>query len=370
MKKDSGKIDHIFLLLILGLTIFGLLILASASGPVAYTDKFGDSFYFVKHQVLSGVLPGFVLMFLASIFPYQMYKKVAFPLLILSIALLILVFIPGIGTDFGTFANSWVQIGGLSFQPAEIVKLTFLIYLCAWMAQRAGGGKIQDFSEGLMPFLFIIGSIAGLILLQPDLGTLSIIGAVALIIYFVAGGSIKHLLAIGVGCVAAFFLLIQMSPYRAERLMTFLHPELDPQGIGYQINQALLAIGSGGWFGRGYGHSLQKYQYLPEVIGDSIFAVMAEELGFFFSMLFLIAFVIMILRGLELARNAPDKFGSYLIIGIVSWFGVQAFVNIGAMVGILPITGVPLPFLSYGGTALVVSLAAAGVVLNISKSVK
>lgn len=369
MKKALGNIDVVFLGLILGLTVFGLLVLTSASGPVGYADKFGDSFYFVKHQILSGVLPGLALMLVAIFIPFKLYKKIAFPLLIISIALLVLVFIPGIGTDFGTFASSWVQIGGFSFQPAEIVKLTFLIYLCAWMAERSGG-KIQDFSEGLMPFLFIIGSIVGLILLQPDLGTLSIIGAVALIIYFVAGGSIKHLLAIGVGCIASFFLLIQMSPYRAERLMTFLHPELDPQGIGYQINQALLAIGSGGWFGRGYGHSLQKYQYLPEVIGDSIFAVMAEELGFFFSMLFLIAFVIMILRGIDLARKVPDKFGSYLIIGIVSWFGIQAFVNIGAMVGILPITGVPLPFLSYGGTALVVSLAGAGVVLNISKSAK
>ncbi|MBU4315418.1 putative lipid II flippase FtsW [Patescibacteria group bacterium] len=365
MKQSFLNIDRVFLVLIIGLTVFGILVLTSASGPSGY-EQFGDSYYFVKHQVLSGLLPGIIAMMITMFIPFTLYKKVAFPMLIISIVLLGLVFIPGVGADFGTFAHSWVQVADLSFQPAEIVKLTFLIYLCAWMAKRQGA-KIQDFSEGLIPFLIIIGIIAGLILLQPDLGTLTVIAGTAFIIYFVAGGSIKHLLMLAGGCVVGFWILIKSSPYRAERFTTFLHPELDPQGVGYQINQALLAIGSGGLLGRGYGHSVQKFQYLPEVIGDSIFAIMSEELGFIFTMLFIVVFVIMILRGIDIARRVPDRFGSYLIIGIVSWFGVQAFINIGAMVGIMPITGVPLPFLSYGGTALVVSLAAAGVVLNISK---
>ncbi|MBT3230944.1 putative lipid II flippase FtsW [Candidatus Uhrbacteria bacterium] len=367
-RKQKGHFDSVFFGLVIGLTVFGLIILTSASGPSGY-EQFADSYYFLKHQIAAGILPGLGFMAIAMFTPYTWYRKVAFPLLLLSIGLLALVFIPGIGTDFGTFANSWVDIGGFSFQPAEIVKLTFLLYLCAWMAERAGS-KLQDFSEGLVPFLTIMGVITFLILMQPDLGTLSIIGAMAFIIFFVAGGSIKHIVGIGVAGSVGLYAMIMSSPYRVERFTTFLHPELDPQGVGYQINQALLAIGSGGMFGRGYGHSLQKFQYLPEVIGDSIFAVMAEELGFFLTVAFVALFVAMVLRGFWLSQRVENKFGRFLIIGIVSWFGIQAFVNIGAMVAILPITGVPLPFLSYGGTAMVVSLAAAGVVLNISKSAK
>lgn len=365
---QKGHFDRVFFGLILGLTIFGSIMLTSASGPSGY-EQFADSYYFIKHQLISGIVPGLLVMGAMMYIPYHWYRKIAFGLLILSICLLGLVFIPGIGTDFGTFAHSWVLIAGWSFQPAEIVKVTFLLYLCAWMAERAGG-KLQDFSEGLVPFLIIMGLIAGLILLQPDLGTLSIIGAMAFIIFFVAGGSLKHLIGIGVVCSTLLYIMIILSAYRVERFTTFLHPELDPQGVGYQINQALLAIGSGGLLGRGYGHSLQKFQYLPEVIGDSIFAVMAEELGFILTVGFVVLFMAMVLRGFWLSEHVEDRFGRFFIIGVVSWFGVQAFVNIGAMVSILPITGVPLPFLSYGGTAMVVSLAAAGIVLNISKSAK
>ncbi len=368
MKKASGNIDHIFLALIMGLVIFGIVILTSASSPSGY-EEHTDSYFFIKHQILSGVLPGVLAMITTSMIPFVWYKKIAFQMLIVSVVLLALVFIPGIGEDFGTFANSWVKLGTFSFQPTEIVKLTFLIYLSAWMAKR-NSGQMQDFKEGMIPFLVVVGLVALLILMQPDTGTLSIIAATAFVVYFIAGGSLKHMTAMCIAGLACFWILIKSSPYRTERFMTFLHPELDPQGVGYQINQALLAIGSGGWFGKGYGHSVQKFQYLPEVIGDSIFAVMAEELGFFLSMLFVAVFVIMILRGLEIARKVPDRFGSYLIIGIVVWFGAQAFVNIGAMVGILPITGVPLPFLSYGGTALVMCMAASGIVLNISKYAK
>ena len=362
---SKGQVDRVFLAYILGLLVFGLIMLTSASGPLGY-DRFGDSYYFLKHQLIQGALPGIAVLVIASKIKYQAYKKHAFLLLVVSIVLLVLVFIPGIGTDFGTFANSWVQIGSFSFQPSEIVKLTFFLYLAAWMVERSHG-EIHDVRAGLMPFLIILGIITILMMLQPDLGTLSIIASVSFIMYFVAGGPLRHLLGLGALCLGAFAIAIKASPYRAARLMTFLHPELDPQGIGYQITQALLAIGSGGIFGRGYGHSLQKFQYLPEVVGDSIFAVMAEELGFVFTLLFIAAFLGMLLRGLDIAKGAKDRFGKYLVVGIISWFGVQAFVNIGAIVGVMPLTGVPLPFMSYGGTALVVSLAAAGVVLNVSK---
>ncbi len=364
MGKDGGKIDKTFLFLLAGIVLFGLIVLASASGPVAY-ERFGDSYYFLKHQVLAGLLPGLAAFFITFTVPYTKWKKFAFPAMILSIILLILVFIPGLGTDFGTFANSWVILGPISFQPSEVVKLTFLMYLAAWLATRRD--DLKDLKSGLVPFVLILGVISLLMILQPDLGTLSIITAMAFILYFIAGGPMVYLLGLaGVGA-GALMLAIKSSPYRAARFMTFLQPELDPQGIGYQINQSLLAIGSGGFFGRGYGHSLQKFQYLPEVVGDSIFAVIGEELGFLFTSLFLAALLIFILRGLSIAEGAKDDFGKYLVVGIMAWFGVQAFVNIGSMIGIMPITGVPLPFLSYGGTSYAISLAAMGLVLNVSR---
>ena len=361
---ETRQIDKTFLFFIAGITLFGLVILASASSPMGY-ERFGDSYYFLKHQFLLGLIPGLVAFLITLIVPYHRWRTYALPMLLISVVLLILVFIPGIGQDFGTFANSWIAFGDFTFQPSEIAKLTFLFYLAAWMDKR--GEKIRGFHSGLIPFLVLLGIIAVLMILQPDLGTLAIIAAMSFIIYFVAGGPILYLFGLG-GLGALFFgLAIKLSPYRAARFMTFLHPELDPQGIGYQINQALLAIGAGGLFGRGYGHSLQKFQYLPEVIGDSIFAVMSEELGFILTALFVLLFLAMLLRGLKIAENAPDAFGKYLVVGMMAWFGVQAFINIGSMAGILPITGVPLPFLSYGGTSLSVSLAAAGVVLNVSK---
>ncbi|MDP2631784.1 MAG: putative lipid II flippase FtsW [Candidatus Uhrbacteria bacterium] len=366
-KTEKWKIDKTFLFLVIGITLFGLIILTSASSPLGY-DKFGDSYYFIKHQLTLGLLPGIAAFLLTISIPYKKWKTVAFPMLLISVGLLILVFIPGVGADFGTFANSWVDLGAFSFQPSEIVKLTFLIYLAAWMEKRRD--ELKDFHSGLVPFLIILGIISTLMLLQPDLGTLSIIAAMAFVIYFVAGGPLVYLMGIGASGVAAFLLAIQTSPYRAARFMTFLHPELDPQGVGYQINQALLAIGSGGFFGRGYGHSLQKFQYLPEVAGDSIFAIMSEELGFVFTAAFLLVFLFLILRGLKIAEMSDDNFGKFLVVGIIAWFGVQAFVNIGAMLGVMPITGVPLPFMSYGGTSLVVSLAASGLILNVSKGVK
>ncbi len=364
MKRTDQQLDKTFLLLTGGLFVFGLIILASASGPIGY-ERFGDSFYFFKHQLTLGLIPGLFAMLLTYSVPYHFWRRHVLLFLLLSLGLLLLVFLPSIGTDYGTIAKSWVTIAGISFQPSEVVKLTFLLYLAAWLERRSE--DLADVHAGLIPFVVILGAIAILMLMQPDLGTLSIIAAMAFILYFVAGGPLVYLLGLGGLGLGAFAIAINASPYRAARFMTFLHPELDPQGIGYQINQALLAIGSGGLFGRGYGHSLQKFQYLPEVVGDSIFAVLAEELGFILTAAFLIIFLLFILRGLKIAENAPDAFGRFIVVGVIAWFGVQAFVNIGSMIGILPITGVPLPFLSYGGTAMTISLAATGLVLNVSK---
>ncbi len=364
MREWLGSRDTTFLFLVLGIAVFGFFMLASASGPVAY-DRFGDSYYFVKNQLVNGVIPGLVAFFVTSFVPLGFWRKWSAVMLFVSVALLVLVFVPGIGQDFGTFANSWVQIGSFSFQPAELVKLTFLLYLADWLVKQKDA--LKDYRTGLLPFLAVLGVIAGLILLQPDLGTLSIIVAMAVIVYFVAGGHVMHLVALGLAGGLAFFIAIQSSAYRLARFTTFLHPELDPEGLGYQVNQALLAVGSGGFFGRGYGHSLQKFQYLPEVIGDSIFAVLAEELGFLFTVVFLACYVWMIVRGLGIAEKSEDLFAKYLVTGVMAWVGIQACINIGAMVAILPITGVPLPLVSYGGTSLIVTLAGLGFVVSASK---
>lgn len=361
--RGGFYLDRTFLALLLGLTAIGLIMLASASWPMGF-DRFDDGYYFLKHQLIFGLLPGVVGCLVAMRIPYEQFRRFAPHMLGLSILLLILVFIPGVGAEFGT-SRSWIGVGGFSFQPSELVKLTFLIYLAAWLEARSKH-ELKSVAEGLAPFLTVLGIIALLLILQPDTGTLGIIVLTAFAVYFVAGAPIRYLVALGILAFGGLAALVKISPYRADRVLTFLHPELDPLGVGYHINQALLAIGSGGLFGRGYGHSLQKFQYLPEVAGDSIFAVMAEEMGFVLVTAFILFYIAFIFRGLKIAERAPDAFGKYLVIGIMTWFGIQAFVNIGAMVGIMPITGVPLPFVSYGGTALAISLTAAGVVLNVS----
>jgi len=341
--------------------------LASASWPTAF-DKFHDGYYLVKHQVIFGLLPGIVFAIIALKIPYSFYRQYAGLMLLISIGLLVLVFVPGLSADFGS-AKSWITLGSFSIQPSEIVKLTFLIYLAAWMEKRSKE-DLHSVNTGLIPFMTILGVVMFLLILEPDTGSMAIIVAMSLAVYFAAGAPLRYFFLFGGVGAGLFWLLIKLSPYRAARFTTFLHPELDPQGIGYHINQALLAIGSGGIFGRGYGHSVQKFQYLPEVEGDSIFAVAGEELGFILTLAFLFMYVAFLWRGLTIADRAPDAFGRYLAVGIVSWIGIQAFVNIGAMVGVLPITGVPLPFVSYGGTSLAVCLTAAGILLNISKEMK
>lgn len=362
-KSGNWQVDRTFLALLLGLTALGLIMLASASWPLGY-DRFDDGYYFLKHQMIFGLLPGVVGCFVALRFPYAKLKSLAPLMLGLTILLLVLVFIPGIGAEFGT-SRSWISLGNFSFQPSELVKLTFLIYLAAWLENRSKL-ELKTLATGLVPFLSVLGVISLLLILQPDTGTLGIIVLTAFAVYFVAGAPVLHLVGLATLGAGALALLMKFSEYRAARILTFLHPELDPLGVGYHINQALLAIGSGGIFGRGYGHSLQKFQYLPEVAGDSIFAVMSEELGFLLTSAFIFLYLAFIFRGFKIAEKAPDAFGRYLVIGIMAWFGIQAFVNIGAMVGIMPITGVPLPFVSYGGTSLAISLTAAGVILNIS----
>lgn len=366
MNRGLHKPDYTLLVVIIIIVIYGLMMLSSASSVVSF-EKFGDSNYLLKHQLLYGIGIGLIGFYIASKINYHKWAKLAFALLSLNILLLLAVFIPGIGYEYGG-AKRWIDLGPTMLQPTEVLKLTFILYLATLFAKNKEG--IKDVAYGLAPFLLILGTIIFLIMLQPDMGTMVTIALVAVVIFFVAGAPLKHLSWIITGAVALFFLLIKIAPYRAARFTVFLNPALDPQGIGYHINQALLAIGSGGILGLGLGHSRQKYLYLPEVTGDSIFAVIAEELGFIFSLILIILFIIVLYRGYRIARTAPDTFGRLVAIGITSWLVLQAFINIAAMVTLLPLTGIPLPFISYGSSALATSLIAVGILINISKQTK
>ncbi|PJA46191.1 putative lipid II flippase FtsW [Candidatus Uhrbacteria bacterium CG_4_9_14_3_um_filter_50_9] len=368
MGHKSHSIDYVLFLVVGTIILFGLVMLLSASAPSGY-QEFADSYYFVKHQIIFGLIPGLGALLTFARIPYAFWRKHAWNFLIFSGVLLVLVFIPGLSAGIGS-AHSWINVGGFfSLQPSEVVKLTFLFYLAAWLAQRDKHG-VQDVHEGFLPFVLVLGTIMLLMILQPDVGTMSVIAAMSLVVYFVAGAPLKYIFGLVAAGVAGLGLLITAAPYRAARFTTFLHPELDPQGIGYHINQALLAIGSGGLFGVGYGHSRQKFQYLPEVSGDSIFAIIGEELGMVVAVLTVLLFLFFLWRMLEIAKRAPDNFAKYVVVGVAAWITIQAFVNIGSMVALMPITGVPLPFISYGGTSLAVTMAAVGVVLNISKHTK
>ncbi len=353
----------------LGLIIvFGLMMLSSASSVEAY-QKFGDSYYFFKHQLTNGFLPGLVAFFIAAQFDYRNYKRLAFWGMLVSLGMLVLVLIPNIGFSYGKEAQSWINLGLFSFQPTEIVKLTFLIYLASWLEKKGEHG-LKDFKYGFLPFIFSLSIIILLVMAQPDLGTLLIIVTISLIVYFVAGGALKHFGLIILGGLLLVFIAVQIADYRIDRLTVFFNQGTDPQGIGYHINQAKIAVGSGGILGLGIGKSRQKFNYLPQVYGDSIFAVIAEEMGFIFSVILLMLYLTVGIRGLKISRASPDDFGKFLSLGIAAWICLQAFINISTMIGLFPLTGIPLPFISYGGTSLVVLFFAAGILVNISKQTR
>lgn len=363
MHKIKSNSDKTLLYAVLALLVFGLTMVASAGIGYARVH-FGDEYFFFKRQLFFGALPGLLILLIVSRIDYHVWKKFAFLSFAASIILLIMVFVPGIGTRvYG--ASRWLQLGPLSFQPSEVLKLSLILYLAAWLESRQE--RVKDFYEGLAPFLIIVGIISFLLIKQPDVGTLGATIMIAMAVFFVSGARVSHMLAIGGAGIAALLALIKFESYRMNRLLVFLHPELDPKGIGYQINQALLAIGSGGIFGVGLGHSMQKFNYLPEPTGDSIFAIIGEELGLFGEVILIALFVIVAMRGLKIAKNAPDMFGRLVAVGIVAWIAFQAFINIAAISGLIPLTGIPLPFISYGGTSVIFLLTAVGILMNISK---
>lgn len=347
------------------LLVFGLVILSSA-GIVEGQKKFGSSYYYLNKQILFGVLPGLLLFFLFSKIDYKFWRKISSVVLFGTLLLMIFVFVPDVGIGLKG-ANRWVSLWGLSFQPSEILKLAMVIYLAAWFGSR--DGRLKNWSYSTAPFFIVISFIGILLAMQPDVGTLAVIVLIALGIYFAAGSSLKHLFIIIAVFVLAVAGLIFIEPYRLNRLKTFFDPSVDPRGISYQLNQSLIAIGSGGFFGNGYGESTQKLGFLPEVVNDSIFAVVVEELGFVGAMVLVGLFIILSHTLVSIAKVASDKFGCLLVIGMSTWIIGQAFVNIAAVSGLIPLTGIPLPFVSHGGTAVIALLAGLGIVRNIAKKV-
>lgn len=361
---NENKSDRPFLLYLLILVLFGLAVLSSASAPYGYS-KFGDLYYFVKRQVVFGLLPGLVLFFIAAKLNVKLFNRFAWIVFIACIASLILVFIPGVGADFNKYANSWLDFGIFHFQPAEFAKLGLIFILAKLLSDPHR--DLSDWKNGLLPVLAIAGSMLLLVMFQPDIGTLFVMAGIVCGMLYLAKTPKPYLIIMMFAGVAAFAALIFIAPYRMNRLTVFLHPELDPQGVGYHVNQAYLAVGSGGFWGLGFGHSRQKHEYLPEVQADSIYAIVAEELGFLVAAAVIILILLIVWRGLKIARGAPDEFSRLLVGGIIIWFFWQSFINIGAMVGLLPLTGVTLPFVSHGGSSLMACLTAAGIIASVSK---
>lgn len=355
-KITIRKSDFSLLLSVIILTAIGLFMIYDASSYVAFRD-FGDKYRYIKDQMMWVVI-GFSALSIVSFIDYHKYYNLALPILLTAIGLLFLVFVPGLGIS-ALGAKRWINLGFFVLQPSEVVKLSLVIYLSAWFSAKEKGR--------FLAFLMLIGFVITLVMLQPDMGTAVVILGLSVILYFLSGGSVLHILAlapvVGIGGLG----LILLEPYRAARLTTFLNPNQDIATSSYHLRQILIALGSGGLFGVGVGNSLQKYAYLPEATTDSIFAIMAEEVGFVGVTIFMLVVLFVIYRGFYISVRAKDNFGKLLAGGITSYLALQTIVNLGAQTALLPLTGVPLPFISYGGSALTVNLVSIGILLNISR---
>lgn len=356
LKSQRKTFDLLLLLTVLILVLFGLLMVYDASSVQGLKD-FKDSYYYIRQQLLWVVL-GVASMFFFANFSYHKFKALALPLLAVSFVLLLAVFIPGLGVAGGG-AHRWLRLGWVTVQPAEIMKLAVAIFLASLFEKKTR----------IFPFVIVLLAVSGITaVLQKDLGSTLVFTLSSLILYFAAGGPMWHFLIFIPPALGGILALIFSSPYRSKRILAFLDPFSDPQGFTYHISQVLIALGTGGLFGLGLGQSRQKFEYIPEVSTDSIFGIIGEELGFLGGIFLILLFSFLILRCLIIAERCSDRFGRILAIGLTSWLGVQAAINLSSMVALLPLTGVPLPFISYGGSALLVNLTAVGILLNISKS--
>lgn len=350
------RADFLLFLLPLFLTLFGILMIYEASNVAAF-QSFSDKYHFVKEQI-NAALIGFLLLGVFSRINFRNFYILAIPTIVASIISLIIVLIPPFSQKI-LGARRWLDLGFISFQPSELAKISLILYLSSWLANKE--------KERFLPFIILLCIIVGLVILQPDLGTAIVLTAIFLIVYFLSDSPIWHFLILIPLTLASVTAVSLISPYRYQRLVTFLNPSRDPLGSSYHIRQILISIGSGGLFGLGFGASRQKYQYLPEATTDSIFAIIGEEFGFFGSLILIIAYLILLYRIFRVILSAPDKYSQLVASGIFSLLGSQILINLGSMVAIFPITGIPLPFISYGGSNLVITLAAIGILLNISK---
>lgn len=354
LKKQKRQIDKKLFFYAFTLTTLGLIAVADTSAPVALS-VFSDKFYFLKQQVVWGAIGLGALLFVSKIH-YSFWQKIALPLFIVNILILILVLIPGIGAK-ALGARRWIFLGPISFQPSEFAKLALIVYLA----------KVGARNKTLLAYFLPLLLVGGLIMFQPDLGTTLVILAAGLVQIFISGINLLYFSGAVLVAGLASSLLIYLSEYRRGRFLSFLTQLKNPLGASYHARQILLALGSGGLFGIGLGQSRQKYLFLPEAATDSIFAVIAEEVGFIGALVLIILFVAFIFRALKIAQNAPDRFSKILATGIVAWIGGQAFLNMASMAALVPLTGIPLPFISYGGSALTMVLLATGILLNISR---
>jgi cell division protein FtsW len=347
---------------VLALVFLGVVMVYSASAIIA-ADRFGDPFFFLKKQLFWALLGG-GLLWAALRLDYRRLERLVVPLLVVSIAMLVLVLVPPFGQAInGT--RRWFRIGPLSFQPVELAKFALVLYLASFLTRRAEA--MRSFWQGLFPILLVAGTMALLTFIQPDLGNSLALVVLTLVLAYLAGARVKHMAWVAAAALPLVALAVALKPYRWRRMVAFVNPWDDPQGSGFQIIQSFLALGSGGLTGRGLGGSKQKLFYLPEPYTDFIFAILGEELGLLGAVGVIALFAVLIWRGLRVGLRAPDPFGSYLALGLTVMLATQTLVNLGVVMGALPTKGLPLPFVSFGGSALLMTMFSAGVLLNISQ---
>ncbi len=369
-KTKGHRPDYVFLGALFVLVIFGIIMLSSASSDLGKL-RFNDTFYYLKHQICLGLGLGTIGFVIGYFLNYKIWGKIALPLLLIGLILLLMVFTPVGFYHFG--ASRWLKLGPILLQPAEIMKFAFIVYLASWLNSKRGKSVRQtSFIEGYLPFICLCGIVALLIVFQPATTTVVILMLAGLAEYFVSGARLSFVAGTIIAGILGITVLVAVTPYRMERITTYISHirdsgEVNPEKEGYHLNQALIAIGNGGLTGIGFGESTAKYKSLPEPIGDSIFAVIAEELGFLGAIGVILTYVIIFAKGFAIAFRSRDQFAKLLVVGFVSIFAIQAFINIAAISGILPLTGVPLPFVSYGGTSLAIFLTMGGIIANISK---
>jgi cell division protein FtsW len=354
--------DRVFAGIVLILVVGGIALFASAAlGLLAQAN--GDIGKIALTQVVLGLLPGIIGLLVLRFMPPKTLLKTILPFYIFTVVLTLAVFVPHVGLAING-ARRWINLGFTTFQPSELLKLSVILMFAAYLAQAKT--RIQELRYGLLPFGIIVGIPCAILLVQPNTSTVLVIGSACAILYFLAGAKWRDFGIIILCSLVALTALVFMRPYLMNRVMTFIHPAANANTTGYQIQQSLIAIGSGGLLGRGYGQSVQKFNYLPEPVGDSIFAVFGEEFGFLGTVVLVILFVAFAMRGLMIAAEASTQFGSFAVTGLTLLITFSAFLNISAMLGITPLTGLPLPFISHGGTALMAALASVGIILNVA----